>query len=266
MCKPFLFSLAALFVACAAGRAAEPDEKLVRELVALFKDPKNKPEVRSTAIRALGTLGWPGRTALPDLIKVLEDPQERKAAADSLGPYYQAIVAVGQMGTGAQDAAPALVKAKGIAPAYDQAIDVALGNILQQPGGGVFALIGALRDNDPSVRLMAAKALRRYPADVAPVLPALREATKDPDADVRRVAEESVRVVTQDEVTRLAQLLKDKDDNVRLLAAKALGRMGPPAAAAAPVLKEAAVKDADPDVRCVAKNALAKVMSGGDGP
>jgi HEAT repeat protein len=265
MCKPFLLSLAALFVACAAGRAADTNEKLVRELVALFKDPKNRPEVRSTAIRALGTLGWSGRTALPDLIKVLEDPEERKAAAASLGPYYQAIVAVGQMGTGATEAAPALVKAKGIAPAYDQAIDVALGNILQQPGGGVYSLIGALGDNDPSVRLMAAKALRRYPPDVAPVLPALREAAaKDPDLDVRRVAGESVRLVTQDEVTRLAQLLNDKDENVRLLAAKALGRMGLSAAAAAPALKEAAAKDSDPDVRAVAKNALAKVLSGGD--
>lgn len=260
MWKPFLLSVAALLVVSAAGRAADADDKLVRELVALFNDRKNKPEVRSTAIRALGALGWTGRAGLPDLIKILDDPEERKSAKESVGPYYQAIVAVGQMGTGARDAVPALVKAKGIVAAYDQAIDEALGQILQPRGLAVIALLDSLRDNDASVRLMAAKALRKYTADPALVLPALLQAAKDPDPDVRRVAEESARLVAQEEVGRLAQLLKDKDDNVRLLAAKALGRLGPTAASASAALAEAAAKDPDEDVRQVAKRALAKVQ------
>jgi HEAT repeat protein len=254
-------AVAAFLVACGAGRAADTDDKLVHDLVAQFQNPKNSVEVRSTAIRALGALGWPGRTALPDLIKFLEDPDERKAARETVGPYYQAIEALGRLGPVAREAVPALVKAKGVAVPYDQAIDTALENILIPPVGTLYNYLGLLRDNDPSARLMAAKALRTYPAEASLILPALREsAERDPDPDVKRVAAESVTEVTKRELTRLAQLLKDRDENVRMLAAKALGRMGPSAAAALPALHEAA-KDADADVGCVAKNAIAAIQS-----
>jgi HEAT repeat protein len=89
------------------------------------------------------------------------------------------------------------------------------------------------------------------------VLPALRvAAAKDPDSDVARVAAESVASVEQQEVARLERLLADRDDNVRLLAAKALGRMGSGAAKALPALQQAASKDPDRDVRSVAANAV----------
>jgi HEAT repeat protein len=271
MWKPFLLAAVAVAITGAASRAADTaDEKLVRELVAVFQDPKNKPEVRTTAIRALGALGWTGRSALPDLIKLLDDPAERKWARDATGPldqvvpFYQAIIIIGQMGSGAKEAVPVLVKAKGFVPlAYDSAIDTALRNILQ-PEISVFNLLNALRDNEPSVRLMAARALRNFPADNAVVLPVLLAATKDPDPDVSRVAEESYRQVMQAEVNRLQQLLKDdKDERVRVLAAKALGRLGPAAAAAVDALTKAAKDDPDPDVQDVAKNALKKIRPGG---
>jgi HEAT repeat protein len=264
MRKSLVLSCAALVVACAAGRAAESDEKLVRDLVAVLNDPKNKPEIRSTAIRALGGLGWSGRSALPDLIRILDDTRERQLARDTvgpwetIGPWYHAIEAIGQMGPGAKEAVPSLVKAKGVVPVFDQAIDNALKNILQQPD--VVGLLGGLRSVDPSVRLFAARALRTSSGDFAAVHPALVQAAKsDPDDDVKRVAAASAEQVAKGEATRLAQLLKDRDENVRLLAAKALGKMGPLAIAAAPALKEAAAKDADDDVRAVAQSALRKV-------
>jgi HEAT repeat protein len=260
MRKPLLLTVPLLLVACAAGRAADSEEKLVSELVAIFQNRENSGEVRSTAIRALAPLGWTGRPALSALIKLLEDPAERKSARDVIGPYYYAIEALGRMGPGARDAVPVLIHAKGVAPTYDLAIDAALDNILQQPLGGVVGLLTSLRENDPSLRLMAAKALGSYPVDAAVVLPALREAAgQDPDDDVRRVAQESADRVLKAEVLRLARLLQDRDENVRLLAAKALGRLGTAAEAAGPALKAAADNDADADVRCVAKNALEKV-------
>jgi HEAT repeat protein len=106
---------------------------------------------------------------------------------------------------------------------------------------------------------MAARALRTFPAESALVLPVLREAVKDPDPDVRRVAEESVKQVTKHEVERLTALLKDRNEDVRVLAAKAIGRMGAAAADALPALKKAAEEDADADVRSVANNAMQKI-------
>ncbi len=240
MGKPFLLAAAAFLITCGACRADDKDDKLVSDLVAQFRNPKNSLEVRSTAIRALGALGWPGRTAIPDLIKFLEDPDERRAARETVGPYYQAIEALGRLGPVAREAVPALVKAKGVATPYDQAIDSALENILIPQPGTLLNYLGLLRDNDPSARLMAAK---------------------DPDPDVKRVAAETVTAVTQREVARLEQLLKDRDENVRMLAAKALGHMGTAARGAAAALREAAAKDADADVRAVAANALTKVQA-----
>jgi HEAT repeat protein len=263
MWKSFFLSAVVLVGACAVGRSAEPGDKLVSDLVAVLQNPKNTPEVRTTAIRALGALGWPGRTAVPDLVKFLNDPVERKAARETLGPYLQVIEALGRIGAGAREAVPTLVKAKGIAGTYDQAIDGALENILVPSPATVYALLSSLRDNDPAVRLLAAKTVATFPAEYAIVASLLRESVaKDPDADVKRVARESLELITQAEVKRLVQLLKeDRDENVRVLAAKALGQMKGDAKTAVEALKEAAEKDKDPDVKCVAKNAIEKITA-----
>jgi HEAT repeat protein len=261
MRKLFLAALA-VFLVATAGRAADTHDKIVLDLIAQFKDPKNTPEVRSTAIRALGAMGWPGRSAVPELIKLLESPQERKSATEVVGAYFYTIESLGRMGPIAREAVPALVKAKGVAGLYDQAIDTALENILVPPPGTLFTLVAGLRNNDPSVRMTAAKVLQAYPVDAALVLPLLRDsAAKDPDPDVKRVIEEALKIVTKREVERLVQLLKDADVNVRLLAARALGQLGKDAAPAEAALKQTAEKDSDPDVKSVAKRALEKITA-----
>jgi HEAT repeat protein len=264
MRKPLLLASAALLLIGTAGRAAEPDEKLIADLVKLLNDRKNKPEVRSTAIRALGALGWSGLPALDDLLRILDDPEERRLARESLGPWdtigpwYYAIEAIGQMGPGAKRAVPSLVKAKGVIPPFDPAIDDALRSLLQHPD--VTGLLGGLRNADPAVRLYSARTLRTTSGDYAAVHAALTQAANsDPDLDVRRVASEAADQVAKTEATRLARLLKDNDENVRLLAAKALGKMGPLAADAMPALNEIIAKDPDADVRAVARSARKKI-------
>jgi len=264
MRRPLLLACAALLLACTGGRAAAADEKLVADLVKLLNDRKNKPEVRSTAIHALGALGWSGISALDDLLRILDDPEERRLARetlgpwDTMGPWYYAIEAIGQMGPGAQRAVPSLVKAKGVIPPFDPAIDDALRNLLHLPD--VTGLLGGLRSADPGVRLFAARTLRTVSGDYAAVYPALIQAAKtDPDSDVRGVAAESAALVAKGEAARLARLLKDSDENVRLLAAKALGKMGILAADAVPALNEVIAKDTDPDVKAVAQSAKKKI-------
>jgi HEAT repeat protein len=244
------------------GPADPPADNLVHDLVAVFQDRKNSPEVRTTALRALAPLGWPARANVPDLIKFLDDPEERKSASDTIGPYIVAIESLGRLGPAARSAVPTLVKAKGIAAPYDQTIEGALENILLPSPGTVYGLLYSLRDNDPAVRLLAVKALRTFPADYALTAPLLREAKeKDPDADVKSAAAETLKVLTKAEVERLVQLLKDKDENVRVLAAKALGHLGSDAKSALPALKTTADTDKDADVRAVAKNAIGKITA-----
>jgi HEAT repeat protein len=261
MWKSLLLSALVLSPADSAGLAADPGDKQVRDLVAVFQNPKNSSDVRTTAVRALGALGWPTRDDVPDLIKFLDDPEERKEARESIGPYLAVIEAVGRLGPVARTAVPTLVKAKGIAAPYDQAIDAALESILLPAPGTVYSLLGSLRDNDPAVRLLAARTLRNYPVEYVVVAPVLREsAAKDPDADVRRVVGETLKVLTKAEVDRLVALLKDPDANVRVLAAKALGHMGADAKDALPALKGARDNPKeDADVRAVAGNAIKKI-------
>lgn len=272
MRKPILLAAAVLLLACAAGRGADSDEKLVQELRDIAKDTKANAEVRITALDTLAKLGPKAAAAVPDLIKLLGDTGF-KSEDDARYCVAHTAQALGAIGPGAKDAVPALVKAKTGYSGPDTAIDSALKAILQPPAGGkpagssvpVRDLLRDLKDKDENVRLAAAKALGKRGSDPV-VLSALLEALKDPDPDVRRAAEESAKKVreaaekaTRGYVARLAELLKDKDAGVRVMAAKALGTLGPSAAPALPALKEAAGKDADADVKFVAKNAVEKI-------
>jgi HEAT repeat protein len=68
-----------------------------------------------------------------------------------------------------------------------------------------------------------------------------------------------VHAQSKDDVPALIRQLKDKDDFVRLKAAKSLGKLGVDAKDAIPALLETSTKDEDVDVRSVAKQALEKI-------
>jgi HEAT repeat protein len=69
---------------------------------------------------------------------------------------------------------------------------------------------------------------------------------------------ETCRAQSPGEVKALIEKLKDRDETVRLKAAKELGKLKEKAKAAIPALTEA-TKDADEDVRAVAKKSLAAI-------
>jgi HEAT repeat protein len=127
-------------------------------------------------------------------------------------------------------------------------------------------LIAALKDKDKEVRRVAAQSLGEIgnTRAVKPLITTL----KDPDKEVRRAAAQSLgKIGDARAVEPLIAALKDKDTNplwaelegkrtsVRLLAARALSRIGTPAVEALIV----ALKDNDSDVRILAAKTLGEI-------
>jgi HEAT repeat protein len=74
----------------------------------------------------------------------------------------------------------------------------------------------------------------------------------------------AVSAENKNNVQDLIKQLKDKDESVRLKAAKDLGKLGPKAKDAIAALK-AATNDSDPDVRAVAERSLQMIQASGPG-
>jgi hypothetical protein len=129
-------------------------------------------------------------------------------------------------------------------------------------------LIEHLRDEDPFVRLKAAKALGRMGAAARSAIPALKALADDPDEDVRMVAANAIRKIGAGPDPRVAGLVENLgsgDAMVRMQAAKALGQLGPAAREALPALRKLK-NDPDEDVRMIAASAIRKIAGDGAAP
>jgi HEAT repeat protein len=191
----------------------------------------------SRAAEALGEIGVP---AVPALMEALKnwDWQVRWAAAWALGKI------------GDLQAVPALMEAlKDEDKDVRQTAAEALGKIGVP---AVPALMEALKDEDWRVRQAAARALGEIGDPQA--LPALIQALKD--EYVREAVEEALGKIGVPAVPALIEALKDDDEDVRRAAAGALGEIGDPQAV--PALIEA-LKDDDEYVRRAAVGALGKI-------
>ena len=100
-------------------------------------------------------------------------------------------------------------------------------------------LTKSLKDPDASTRYTSAEVLGQYGGAAKPAIPALIEALKDSDTNVRMRAAYSIASIGADEsaVPVLIECLKDEHREVRIAAAYALGALGPTARAALPVLR-----------------------------
>jgi HEAT repeat protein len=137
------------------------------------------------------------------------------------------------------------------------------------------ALATALRDPDADLRRAAAVALDVLGGgwwqfadggprlDLRPVLPTLRRALRDPDADVRAWAARDIGDIgapAAAAVPRLRAMLRSTDAGSRAGACSALGAIGPAARVALPDLKRA-LGDASPAVREAARDAIASIAA-----
>ena len=208
------------------------------------------------------------------LIKELQDPDSdvRSIAA----------VTLGEIGSEAKDAVPALIQllqdqdAEGFVRANAA---LALREIGPEAKDAVPALIQALQDQDKYVRRDAAGALGkigtpgaikvakdRYRAIVTlgwigskDEVPALIEALQNEDKDVRVNAAVTLReIVSEDAVPALIQALQGQDEWVRVNAAWALGEIGESAKDAVPALLQA-LQGQNKDVRKDVARALGNI-------
>jgi HEAT repeat protein len=253
--------LAVLLLGAASARADEADDALARRMVGVVKDFRQPLAARVEAARTLAKLGARASSAVTDLVAVLERIMGREQE-----PLQEALIeALGEMGAAARPALPALAKATHRTADIDLAVRrateaiVAAGDDQQ-----ISALVQQLQSRDAGTRLRAAKSLGDLGPAARGAVAGLTGALTDTDGDVRRAAVTALRAIqpgarpTEALIRAIATDLRDPDANVRLIAARTLGRIGPVAAAAAPDL-EPLRNDPDPDVRRAAAFALSAV-------
>jgi HEAT repeat protein len=126
----------------------------------------------------------------------------------------------------------------------------------------VTKLVKDLKDNNPSVRTKAARALEKLDPAAKDAIPVLIEALKEQqDVTIPPIAARALARQGSAAVPALIEALEIKDGRVQAYAAKALKQIGPDAKQAAPALIEVVKKHKDPThvARLEAIAALGKI-------
>ncbi|HMO17557.1 MAG TPA: HEAT repeat domain-containing protein [Oligoflexia bacterium] len=220
----------------------------------------SEPLVRGSVIQALGDIGAGAKEVVDTLIEFIQSASnsEKKDIVYTLGKIGAESAKAGKILINLlRDEDPQLEKAISWALSIigpDVLDDVksgaesdnifvkrgcikSIGNMGPVASSGIPVLIKLLKDDEPTVRLEAARALGNLRAapEVVSSISALREVLADDDPDVRWIAAEALRKIGTDEAVkawegfesidtveaRLKQLLNE-DKGVRLAAAEAL--------------------------------------------
>jgi HEAT repeat protein len=198
-----------------------------------------------------------GPTAVPYLRHSLHD--------ESNDVRRRAIETLREIGA---DAAPSLIDSLSDGdPQVRQDVAFALGLLNEKGKAGVPRLV-ELVESDPElrVRIGAMRAFQTMRGDALPAVPVLIKALKDPEAEIRVEAAESLGRIAffgdADEavVALIASLQEDRDANVRSESTEALGRIASKARNAIPALLKAK-SDPDEGVRQQADEAIQRIES-----
>jgi HEAT repeat protein len=242
------------------GREGARAQAAVPALTSRLKDEEAR--VRAAAAEALERIGPSASAALPALFESLRDPRQavRWAAA-------QALSTIGVPPSEWRRLAEALDHRDEYIRAFAA---FSLGETVPRGHSApASALAGAVRDPDPSVRVVVVTALAKIGSAEPEVVRALARALADRSWEYRwRAARALGRIPPGggDAVAALAAALAHDDDlNVRREAARALGRYGPAAEGAIRELSDAR-RDVDPGVRQVAAWALESAMGAASAP
>ncbi len=192
-----------------------------------------RPYVRRAAADALGAIGPESKAVVPDLVQILTD--EDKLARHS------AIAALAEIGRNAMVALPALNEAM---KSEDSLIRVFAARAIFRLGktdDALPVLVEGLQDEDLDVRRSAVETLAEIGPDAGSAVSALSEAMKREDSLIRVLAARAIfRLGKTDDALRvLVEGLQNEDLDVRRSAVKTLAEIGPEAGSAVPALSEA---------------------------
>ncbi len=216
------------------GRIGQRAQAAVPVLISLLDEPADVPEhsARLWAIKALSLFGPLAADAAPRLIAVLND--DRAPELDRLS----SIEALGRIGPAQPDVLPAIIATLETTPVRSD---------------------DAGREADLERRVAAAEILELFKGHAAPAVPALIRATLSDAVLLRRAAANTLGVIgpsAEPAVPTLVDLvLFDEHEEVRDLAAAALGKIGPAAEGSLAQL----LADEDVGVRRRAASALGQL-------
>jgi HEAT repeat protein len=189
-------------------------------------------EIRLRAVVALREIGPSGKAGIPALIERLGDPdrQIRLHAAISLGEF-------------GQDSTSALPRLEPFLKDESHTVRVysanAIWKITHKPEPVLTVLEEGLKDKKAGFRWAAAVFLGEMGSAAERAIPLLEQATKDSDKEVASLAIQALAEISPKTFPVITNLLSDPDPNIRISACAALGKIGPAAKAAVPLLVKA---------------------------
>lgn len=233
--------------ACIVLRDIGPAAKdAVPALTEKLKDPRE--EIRMQAVLALGAIGEAAGSAVPQIAAALEDEHVAPAATFVLG----------QLGTIPADAELVIrANTKSERPGLRTVSYWALARVhpddMELRREAVAELFARLKDENPQVRQVAARALAALPPAPEIVVPIWEDAMKDADSTTMYHALDAMATLGEPAVPRLVDLL-ETHDQLRVEVTYVLGQMGPAAATATDALAKLV---ADEDLHLATEAALA---------
>jgi len=191
--------------------------------------PTLAKDARMRAVMLLRDLGNPAKAAIPDLIARLSDND-----GDLLNPT----IALGNMGSDAKSALPSLepllrVNLKDVRVAYAAQ---AVWKITKEAEPSLSTLETVLAQTNANYRWAAAAFLGEMGPAARPAIPLLAQAVRDPDKDLASLSVQALANIGPETLPMLTDVLADAAPAMRISAAVALGRLGPKAKEAAPLL------------------------------
>jgi HEAT repeat protein len=180
-----------------------------------------------------------GKAAVPVLLALLEEND---------GPHWEneevrwkVAGLLGELGKDAADAVPPLIQMLNDEDLHVRTVAATSLGALASESREAIPNLTALLPAGGRAGAAAARALGRFGPAARPALPALLEAMKDKEAEVRWTSAMAVGKIgpeAREAVPALVALFRDEDPLVREHAAESLGDIGPDAHAAVPALTE----------------------------
>jgi HEAT repeat protein len=243
----------AAYWACLVLRDMGPAGKeAVPALAEKLKDPR--PEVRQEAALALGAMPAAAVSVLPQIAAVIDDEHACVAATFALGQIGQIPASVEtkiRSNANSDDKFLSTVSSWTLARAHPTDKE-----LLREAAE---RLVGRITDEDPFVRVAAARALAALPPAPEITVPLFERALQNADETTTHYALDALASLGAPAVPRLIEVLKHK--KLRSQASYILGETGPAAAPATESLAQL-VKDDDLQVATEAIIALSKIGPG----